>query len=89
MSGRGRGRGCGGGGGRSFGGGRGGGRGDGRGGGRGGGGRFQRDEGPPAEIVGELTCDVRSPFVVSWFLRCCFRRNPSFPNGLLTPPHPS
>jgi hypothetical protein len=40
----------------SFSGGRGGGRGGGRamGRGRGGGGRFQRDEGPPAEIVGKL-----------------------------------
>lgn len=41
------------------GGGRGGGRGRGRGAGRGdGGGRFQRDEGPPDQVVGEFLCCV-------------------------------
>lgn len=58
--------------GRGFGGGRGGGRGGfGRGGGRspggrgrGGGGRFGRDEGPPAEVLGELAVLLLGPWIV-------------------------
>jgi H/ACA ribonucleoprotein complex subunit 1 len=63
FGGRGRGRSSPGGrgGGRSFGG---------RGGGRGGGGRFQRDEGPPDEVVevGQVAHECESELVVRWTL---------------------